>query len=240
MIGITCHILMDLPTSYGTRVLSPFVWTWYALDWMPIIDVYLWLVLIVALVVGSRVGRERAAMIGLALMGCDYAGRAILHHSALATGASSSAAGVHAPCAAAPTLVRHAGATLPMTTEPDDCVEAAALPTFFSPFAWRIIRRHPSGYELSDRRVFGQSATIQWTRLASDNADIDRVRGTRPGRVYLDFARFPFAQLVSRTPSMTTVRLSDARFAVMPSNARGGPPSARLSVTVTISGAAAK
>jgi Predicted membrane-bound metal-dependent hydrolases len=27
MIGIACHVLMDLPTSYGTRLLSPFVWT---------------------------------------------------------------------------------------------------------------------------------------------------------------------------------------------------------------------
>src|SRR5687768_716553 len=39
--GVICHVLMDLPTSYGTRVLSPFTWSWFAVDWMPIIDVYL-------------------------------------------------------------------------------------------------------------------------------------------------------------------------------------------------------
>lgn len=232
MIGIACHILMDLPTSYGTRLLSPFVWTWYALDWMPIIDVYLWLVLIVAIVVGSRVGRERAAVIGLALMACDYSGRAILHQTALASGASSTAAGVKAPCAIAPTFVSYTGATLPRTTKPDVCIEAAALPTFFSPFTWRIIRRYSTGYELSDRRVFGHFATIQWSRLASDTADLDRVRATRPGQVYLDFARFPLGELVARSPSLITVRLSDARFALMPSSS--GPPTTRLSITVTV------
>src|SRR5262245_31418093 len=30
MVGALLHILMDLPTSYGTRLLSPFDWHWYA------------------------------------------------------------------------------------------------------------------------------------------------------------------------------------------------------------------
>ena len=30
MIGVLCHILMDFPTSYGTRLLSPFDWHWFA------------------------------------------------------------------------------------------------------------------------------------------------------------------------------------------------------------------
>jgi len=232
MIGICCHVLMDLPTSYGTRLLSPFVWTWYALDWMPIIDVYLWLVLIVALVVGSRLGRERAALIALGLMACDYSGRAILHHRTLAAGASFSAAGVQAPCMKAPTLVSHSRDVLPSVTGPDVCIEAAALPTFFSPFTWRIIRQHSNGYELSDRRVFGLLEAMQWTWLASNSNEVERVRATRPGRVFLDFARFPLAELVARTSSSTTVRLFDARFATIPSSARGAP--ARLSVTVTV------
>src|SRR4029079_4772275 len=88
MIGIACHVLMDLPTSYGTRLLSPFVWTWYALDWMPIIDVYLWVVLSVAIAAGAAGWRERAALVGLGLMACDYSARAILHHRALENGAS--------------------------------------------------------------------------------------------------------------------------------------------------------
>ena len=38
-------MLMDLPTSYGTRVLSPFDTTWFAFDWLPIIDIYVWAML---------------------------------------------------------------------------------------------------------------------------------------------------------------------------------------------------
>ena len=234
MIGIAGHVLMDLPTSYGTRLLSPFVWTWYALDWMPIIDVYLWLVLVGALAVGSRTGRERAALVGLGLMACDYSARAILHHRALENGASFNAAGLHAPCIATPTLVAHTAGALAPATGSGVCVEAAALPTFLSPLTWRVIRRQSNGYELSDRRLFGQPPTLQSAWLPSDSGDVDRVRATRPGRVYLDFARFPIAELVSRTPSLTTVRLFDARFVVMAADARGTPANARLSVIITM------
>ena len=236
-IGIACHVLMDLPTSYGTRLLSPFVWTWFALDWMPIIDVYLWLALIGALIAGARIGRQRGALIALGLMACDYSARAILHRSALADGASFNAAGIHAPCTAAPTFIAHSGGAVPPVTGSDVCVEAAALPTFFSPFRWRIIRQHSNGYELSDRRAFGQAATMQSAWLASDSGDLERIRETRPARVFLDFARFPRAQLVARTPLLTTVRLSDARFVLMPLNDRGASASARLSVVVTVDGA---
>src|SRR5260370_16519 len=44
MIGVALHVLLDFPTSYGSRPLSPFDWHWFALDWMPIVDIYLLLV----------------------------------------------------------------------------------------------------------------------------------------------------------------------------------------------------
>ena len=31
-LGVLCHVLMDFPTSYGTRLLSPFDWHWFAVD----------------------------------------------------------------------------------------------------------------------------------------------------------------------------------------------------------------
>jgi len=234
MIGIVCHVFMDLPTSYGTRLLSPFVWTWYALDWMPIIDVYLWGVLTIALVAGSITRRERLAIIALALMAFDYAGRAALHEHALVNAASFNAAGAHSPCATAPTFVAHSGAYEASVADPNECIEAAALPTFFSPFTWRIIRRHPNEYELSDRSVLTGATTVPSTRLPSDSGpDVVRVRATPPGRIYLDFARFPIAQVVQRAGTLTTVRLLDARFVAMRSLGQDGASSARLSVVVT-------
>ncbi len=53
IVGVLLHVLMDLPTSYGTRPLSPFGWHWYAEDWMPIIDLYL----LTALAAGLLFGR---------------------------------------------------------------------------------------------------------------------------------------------------------------------------------------
>src|SRR5204863_1300405 len=41
LVGALLHVLMDLPTSYGTRILSPFDWHWFAVDWLPIVEVYL-------------------------------------------------------------------------------------------------------------------------------------------------------------------------------------------------------
>ena len=35
VVGVLLHVLMDLPTAYGTRLFSPFDWHWYAIDLMP-------------------------------------------------------------------------------------------------------------------------------------------------------------------------------------------------------------
>ena len=233
-IGIVCHVLMDLPTSYGTRLLSPFVWTWYALDWMPIIDVYLWVVLGVAIAAGATRWRERAAILALGLMAFDYAARATLHERALTKGALFDAAGTRVPCAAAPTFVRHSGATDHAPAGPEACVEAAALPTFFSPFTWRIIRQYQNEYELSDRSVLTERPPVRTTRFGSESgADVVRARTTRAGRVYFDFARFPIAKVSTHAPALTTVRLLDARFLMMPAGIGDASTSARLSVVVT-------
>ena len=236
-IGIMCHILMDLPTSYGTRLLSPFVWTWYALDWMPIIDVYLWVTLSVAVVAGWTRHRQRVAIIALGLMAFDYTARAALHERALANGALFDAAGMRAPCAAAPTFVRHSGTPDTPRAKPDSCVEVAALPTFFSPFTWRIIRQYPNEYELSDRSVLRERPPAGTSRLVSDGGpDVLRARTTRAGRVYFDFARFPIAKISAPAPDLTTVRLLDARFLMVPAGVREASTRARLSVVVTFDG----
>ena len=71
-------------------------------------------------------------------------------------------------------------------------------------------------------------------RLPSDSGpDVVRVRATPPGRVYLDFARFPIAQVVQRAGTLTTVRLLDARFVAMRSLGQDAASTARLSVVVT-------
>jgi membrane-bound metal-dependent hydrolase YbcI (DUF457 family) len=239
-IGIAGHILMDLPTVYATRVLSPFSGTWFAVDWMPIVDVYLWIALGAALVAGRVTGhRRRAAIVGLGLLAFDYAARAGLHQRALAHGAAFDADGVHAPCRTAPTLVAHRGPIGGGAAMAGDCLTAAALPTLVSPFTWRIVRQSDDGYELSDRSVLDLSAPLRSTRITSDTGPaVARVRATRAGRVYFDFARFPIARVTARTPAGTTVRLLDARFIGLPANDELAGMRAGLAFTVTVDRAA--
>lgn len=235
MIGVVGHVLMDLPTAYATRLLSPFSSTWFALDWMPIIDVYLWVALIGALVAGRVTGeRRRAAIVGLGLLAFDYAARAALHQRALSHGASFDAHGAHAPCATAPTLVAHRGAIEPGPVG-NACVAAAALPTLGSPFTWRIVRQSAAGYELSDRSVLDLAAPLRSTRITTDTGpDVVRARATRAGEVYHDFARFPIARVASRTQATKTVRLLDARFIGLPSSDDLSTVRTGLSLTVVL------
>ena len=85
MIGGLLHVLMDLPTFYGTRPLSPFDWHWYAVDWMPIVDIYLLMALAAGLAFGGvspRVRRHNASIV-LMLMAANYGLRGVAHHQAL-------------------------------------------------------------------------------------------------------------------------------------------------------------
>src|SRR5580765_5571677 len=85
MVGVLCHILMDFPTSYGTRLLSPFSWHWFATDLMPIVDIYLIIVLVAGLLFGaaSPEARRRNVAIVLVLMAANYGLRAVARHQAI-------------------------------------------------------------------------------------------------------------------------------------------------------------
>lgn len=214
--GVMLHALMDLPTSYGTRLFSPLDWTWYALDWLPIVDIFLWAVLVLGLIVAARFrAARRAIALGvLAIVLVDYAGRAVLHERAIRIGAAYTADGARQDCATAPTLVRHPSLIEAALVGPGSCIQAAALPTFFSPFRWRIVRQYPNGYEISERNLLAGGRTVPSMWLPSEaGLEVARARATRTGRVFLNFSRFPAAHVVRIHPLGTTVRLVDARFA---------------------------
>ena len=84
IVGVLFHVLMDLPTSYGTRLLSPFDWHWFAVDLMPIIDIYLLAALAACFWFGSRLEwRRRNVVIALSLMALNYGVRIGAHRQAL-------------------------------------------------------------------------------------------------------------------------------------------------------------
>jgi len=212
--GVTLHALMDLPTSYGTRLLSPFLTTWYAFDWMPIIDIYLLLVLAGGLIVARgrpAAVQARIARAVLLLVALDYAGRAVLHDRALDDASARTADGTPSPCLSSPRLSRH---PLPIDrgAPSGTCLQAAALPTFVSPFEFRVVRQYPRGYELSERGVLQRRPVKGLWIDAAHGAAFEAAAATRTGRIFLDFSRFPAADVQSRPSGEAVIRVIDLRF----------------------------
>jgi membrane-bound metal-dependent hydrolase YbcI (DUF457 family) len=231
MIGVLMHVLMDLPTSYGTRPLSPFDWHWYATDWMPVVDIYLLMALAAGLAFGRTAPavRRHTALIVLILMAANYGVRGVAHHQAL----------VLAPRLFGPTLPQHCGPSVSTATVVDRwprpvprvstapaghrcLVEIAAIPTFLSPFRWRVLAQMSNAYEIRDLNVLDSrlrdpASDVSWrVRVRYPNLwtpAVERAATTRLGQVFLGFSRFPAARWTVDGNGITTVRWDDLRFA---------------------------
>lgn len=246
-LAVGLHVLMDLPTTYGTRLLSPFDWRWHALDWLPIIDIYLLAALAIGLIFGSissglvarRRGaasssRARFATVVLVLMAVNYGVRASAHHEALALAPGLFGRLLPPPCNPDRPLSqgtlegwpsdRDSGMGAGRPAASPCLVEIAAMPTFLSPFRWRVIARLSNAYELHDvdllEQRLGSGAETQngiW-RLAVRYPDqwtaaTARAAEAPDARLFLGFSRFPAARtFTDRATGVTTVRWTDVRF----------------------------
>jgi membrane-bound metal-dependent hydrolase YbcI (DUF457 family) len=230
-IGVVFHILMDLPTSYGTRVLSPFSWRWYAVDWMPIVDVYMLMAMVASLFGRSNEAQRRTkAAIVLTLIAANYGLRAMSHYQALEVAPRLFGPTLPELCDAPPSE----GSALeswPRPTPPSPptpgrrcLVEIAAMPSFASPFRWRIIAQMSNAYEMHDIDLLdnlfrGPDAASEapWRlTLRYPNVwtpAVERAATTTLGQAFLGFSRFPAARTALDAHGAATVRWSDMRFA---------------------------
>ena len=237
ILGVFLHVLMDLPTSYGTRPLSPFSWHWYAWDWLPIIDMYLLGALAAGLLIGQRWpgARRRNAAIVLALMAANYGLRAASHERAIAI-----APGVFGPvlperCRQAPARSVIDSWPQPIPPPPSDpatrcLVELAAMPDFVSPFRWRIVARLSNSYaalnvNLRDPRFQHPAESEAPWRLAVSYPNdwtpaVFQAAATPRAQAFLGFSRFPAVRSVVDRDGVATVRWTDVRFAPGPHSAR--------------------
>jgi inner membrane protein len=236
-LGVLFHVLMDLPTSYGSRLLSPFDWHWYAFDWMPIIDIYLLAALAGGLVIGQRwpATRRRNALIVLAFMGANYGVRATAHERAVALAPRVFGPALPSSCVGAPPralLDRWPRAASAQPAEPSArcLVETAALPDFGSPFRWRLIAQLSNAYLVRDVNLLDGSlrrppgaADAPWRLTVSTpnnwTPQVFQAAKAEEARVFLGFSRFP-AVRTSVDAGVTTVAWVDMRFAAP----RIGPP----------------
>jgi hypothetical protein len=99
-----------------------------------------------------------------------------------------------------------------------------AIPTFFSPFSWRVIAHLSNAFELQDldlldprfRRPPGESEVMWRTTLRVPNIWTPAVftaASSTLGRTFLGFARLPAARSFVDPTGAATVRWSDVRFA---------------------------
>jgi hypothetical protein len=102
-------------------------------------------------------------------------------------------------------------------------VEIAALPTFTTPFDWRLVAQLSDGYEISDVNVLASGSLLS----APTSDDPPRATMTVPnawtpavfaaaetdvGRVFLGFSRFPAVRAFVGGDGITSVRWNEMRF----------------------------
>jgi hypothetical protein len=185
LVGVIFHVLMDLPTSYGTRPLSPFSWRWYGLDWLPIIDIYLWIALGSGLFLGrlSLEARRRNATIVLTFVAAIYGVRAYMHHQAMDLAPRLFGAVLPPRCDAPPESDPMVDSwpkpvPSPAATGRRCLVEIAAIPTFMSPFDWRIVAQMSNSYEIHDVNILdGGFATPTATPCSGGRRSAIRTSG---------------------------------------------------------------
>jgi inner membrane protein len=226
-IGVGSHLLLDYSNAYGERLLSPFNEHWLAWDVVPILDPWVWVLLVPMLLAPMVLGlasremgaklpsspHRASAIAALVLLACWWGVRVDLHHRAMGLMGSRLIEG-HAPA------------------------RVAAYPQISTPLDWNGVA------DMGDRYVL---ETINGAR-GEFSRDIPRVVLLKPERspaiaaaerspvtrAFLWFARDPLAQV---TPSAvntgapepmpaTTVFFTDLRF--------GTAESRRMGVTVVL------
>ena len=187
-LGISLHIVWDLWTSYGTRVLLPFDPTWYSWDLMFIIDpVFLGLLLLGSF--GARwFARPRlpgwAMAAALGYIGLRAAAQWMAHGQAQSFAGSGFE------------FVR-------------------ALPNPASLNQWRFLARNDDAFVTGSVQAYGTSRTkVEFPRLKPDDLVRRVTAESHAARVFLDFSAF--SRLETRQEGEVTVIVwRDLRFAAV-------------------------
>jgi inner membrane protein len=232
ILAVLSHILLDFTNNYGVRPFLPFNWHWYSWDIVFIIEPLILLALTAGLLlpgifalVGSEIGAHKekfrgrwSAIVALLLVGAIWWLRDYEHRKALALLTSTDYRGE---------VVKTAG----------------AMPYAVNPFTWGGVVETQSLYaevpinsrstdldQLDRAQIFYKPAETPVTLAA---------KRSRLGRVYLDWARFPFVESEPMDPPQQgyAVQFRDLRFDYLglrlPGQTRGRKP---LSAEVFLDG----
>jgi inner membrane protein len=204
LVAVVSHLLLDYTNIYGIRLLLPFSPRWFRLDLTPVVDLWIWGALLLALAgpllarlvnteIGSRASHPGRgfAIFALLFLLVYNAGRAVLHARAVAMLDSRIYAG------AAPQRV-------------------AALPGPGNPLVWRGLAETPEFYsvqEFSLREEFDPSRGTIFYK-AEPGPAIAAANRTAVFRDFFNFSQFPLERTAPAREPEGAIRVEamDMRF----------------------------
>jgi inner membrane protein len=206
LVAVASHLLLDYTNEYGIRLLLPFSNSWQRLDLTPVVDLWIWTVILVAFA-GPFLARLVMAEIrsGKAKNlrhGRGFAWAALLFFLAY----NGSRAVLHTRAVAMLDSRVYHGA------EP---LRVAALPSQ-NPLAWRGLVEAQEFYAVENVRLAEQfdPNAGQFFYKPEANPALVAARRTETFRVFLGFAQFPLWRIiaVSDPPNGKQVDVFDMRF----------------------------
>ncbi len=193
VVAIFTHPLLDLFTTYGTQLLAPFSDHRFALDALPIVDVFYSSILIVALV-AARVYRTRSP-IGQRV--CMAAIAIIVVYTFYGLSLNGRA---------------EAEARRQLEAEGIEHASLRCYPTLFQPYLRRVVVRTGDEIRVGYLSMW-KPGPIRWNRVPIQTHPlIEKVLATREGQVFLWFAMGEVAPNVRESEGRTTVELADIRY----------------------------
>ena len=201
LLGAGSHLLLDFTNAYGVRPFLPFSGRWYAWDIMPIIDPLLLVLLVLGLsipwvlrLVSEEVGVRKAhlvpgAVFCLSAMVALWGIRDFAHRRALNI------------------LDSH-------TYSGEDPERFSALPVAINPFTWSGVVETETAFHVGSMNALDGSGVpeeMETFEKPQPSPALAAAMKTHAGKVFLDFARFPWAQ-VDESEQGYRVSISDLRF----------------------------
>ena len=202
-IATATHLLMDFTNAYGVRPLLPFSGHWYAWGIMPIIDLILLAVLLAGWAVPAlfrlvseevgtiKPGFRRGALAALTCMLLLWGLRDSAHRRVLGQ------------------LDSH-------NYREEAPLRLGAFPSVLNPFEWTGVVETDSAFHLLPANALEDDVQVGRAQLfhkPSPSPSLEAAKNTRTGRIFYDFARFPWVQ-VNEIDQRFEVTVHDLRFAL--------------------------
>lgn len=200
-IATLSHLLLDFTNSYGVRPFLPFSGRWYAWDIMYIIDPVLLVLLIFGMgmpvifrLVSEEVGAKkpgfrRGAIFSLCTLVALWGLRDLAHRR----------------------VVRLLDSHTYGLEEP---LRVGAFPAPANPFGWTGVVETDTAFHVLSANALEDDVDAERTRIfhkPESSPALTAAERTRTGRIFLDFARFPSAEVI-QTVDGYDATLRDLRF----------------------------